>query len=108
MQDLEKFFTRRLHGQRKLAIENFDLVLCNLHIAPRNILWLEDGSICFVNWELAGFFPRLFEVCRQRILNRHERDFNQLLLNSMRSLTDEEDAQADFICLAWYHIQKYY
>ena len=65
-------------------MKNFDLVLCHLNVAPRNILWLEDGSICFVDWEAAGFFPRLFEVCRQRILYGLDGDFNRLLLENRR------------------------
>lgn len=37
--------------------------MCHLDIAPRNLLYLADGSVCLLDWATAGFYPRFFEVC---------------------------------------------
>jgi hypothetical protein len=33
----------------KLALEKYPLVLCHLDLAPRNIIWLKDGSVCLLD-----------------------------------------------------------
>lgn len=38
------------------------LVMCHLDIAPRNLMLLPDGSLCFLDWAFAGFYPSIFEI----------------------------------------------
>ena len=107
-QDIEKFFNSRLRGDTKLALGCYDLVLCHLDVAPQNILWLEDGSVCLLDWECAGFYPRLFEVCGQRIIFGKEGEFNRILLESMKCLSEEEETQAKLIMQAFSNGQRFY
>jgi len=78
-----------------------------IDIAPRNILWQEDGSLCLVDWASAGYYPRIFEFCAQWIIEGKEGKFNKLLLDSMESLPDRELAQKVSILRAWRNSQKY-
>ncbi|KAJ5757736.1 kinase-like protein [Penicillium nucicola] len=105
---MEKWFNSRLFAHNPiLALQGCELVLCHLDIAPRNILWPEDGSLCLLDWASAGFYPRLFEFCVQWIVDRKDGDFNSLLLQLVKPLSDYEMAQKDAILCAWRNIQKY-
>lgn len=86
---MEAWFNSRLFAQDpKLSFQDCELALCHLDIAPRNILWLKDGSICFLDWASASYYPRIFEFCAQWIIEHTgtEDKFNQLLLDSMENL----------------------
>ncbi|PLB48820.1 kinase-like protein [Aspergillus steynii IBT 23096] len=105
---MERWFNSRLFAHNPtLNLQGFELVLCHLDIAPRNILWLEDGSLCLVDWASAGYYPRLFEFCAQWIIEGKDGNFNSLLLKSMHPLPDPEIAQKDALLWAWRNIQKY-
>ena len=39
-----------------------DFVLCRLDTAAENILWLQNGQICLLDWSSAGYYPRYFEL----------------------------------------------
>ena len=106
---MEIFFNRRIsRSDSKMALEDYTLGICHLDVAPRNILWLEDGSICLLDWKSAGFYPRLLEVCMQRINVEMDGHFNELLLASMERLTDKEEAQAQLVLQAYSNGMKYY
>ena len=105
---LEDFFNKRLNPQDppKLNLEGVELVLCHLDIAPRNILWRDDGSICFLDWYSAGFYSRFFEFAVQR----HSCDevFNQMLLDAMMPpLSKEEDVQSLAVIVARSNCERY-
>lgn len=105
---MEKWFNSRLFEHNpKLNLHGRELVLCHLNIAPRNILWQENGSFCLIDWASAGYYPRLFEFCAQWIIEGKDGHFNSLLLKSMNSLPDQEMAQKEAILCAWRNIQKY-
>ncbi|KAJ5919115.1 kinase-like protein [Penicillium verhagenii] len=74
---MEKWFNTRLFPHNpKLTLRDSELVLCHLDIAPRNLLWQEDGSLCLIDWASAGFYPRLFEFCMQWIFDGKDGNFN--------------------------------
>jgi thiamine kinase-like enzyme len=82
-------------------------VFCHLDIAPRNILWQEDGTLCIVDWASAGFYPRLFEFCVQWIVKGKDGNFNSLLLESMNPLSSQEMEQKEAMLCAWANIQRH-
>ncbi|KIW11717.1 hypothetical protein PV08_11019 [Exophiala spinifera] len=105
---MEKWFNSRLFEHNpKLSLRNCKLVLCHLDIAPRNLLWQEDGSLCLLDWASAGYCPRLFEFCAQWIIEGKDGSFNSILLNSMNPLSDIELGQKEAILCFWRNIQKY-
>lgn len=101
------FNSRLLPHNPGLNIQDCELVFCHLDIAPRNILWQKDGSICLLDWESAGYYPRLFEFCMQCILEGIGGNFNTLLLEQMRPLPDYEMALRGAVFWAWRNFQKY-
>jgi thiamine kinase-like enzyme len=108
LEDMEKWLNSRLfEHQPKLSLRNCNLVLCHLDIAPRNFLWLEDGSLCLVDWASAGYYPRLFEFCAQWIIEGKDGAFHSLLLSSLNPLPDQEMAQREAMLCVWRNIQKY-
>ena len=108
MRDVERYFNSRLaKGSLQLDLSRCSAVLCHLDIAPRNILWQRDGSICLLDWECAGFYPRILEVCAQRIISGRDGDFNSILLEYMADLTKEEEVQASLILRAYGNNLRY-
>ena len=77
--------------------QRLHLTLCHLDIAPRDIIWLDDDSMCLLDWECAGFYPRLFEVYLLRIDSGKDGEFNRLLFESLKALTIEKEVQAELI-----------
>lgn len=71
------------------------------------MVWLEGGSICLLDWEPTGFYPKLSEVCLQRIRDGLFGDFNRIFLESMPPLTEGEERQAVLISEAFSNGQKY-
>lgn len=107
--ELERFYNSRLGpDSARLTLTSYQLVLCHLDIAPRNILWLDDNSFCLVDWESAGFYPRFFEICVQRVNYRKDGDFNRLLLESMEGLNEKEEADAMLILQACNHMMRFH
>jgi serine/threonine protein kinase len=106
--DIEEYYnTRQLREGPKLDIKNYPLVFCHLDIAPRNILVLEDGSLCLIDWTSAGFYPRLFERCVLRINRRGKDPWNDKLLNLLDTLDEHEMSQAQLLEKAAYFGVKY-
>lgn len=108
VEGMEKWFNSRLFAHNpKLSLQGCEIVLCHLDIAPRNILWQEDGSLCLLDWASAGYFPRLFEFCVQWIVDGKDGCFNSVLLSSMNPLSDQEMTQKEPMLYAWRNIQKH-
>lgn len=111
VQDMEDYWNSRLITPKdvtpKVSLRSHRLVLCHLDIAPRNILLLDDGSMCLLDWESAGFYPRFFEYNAQWISWTADRDFSELLLKSMKQMTKEEEVQAKSVSIAWGNSLRY-
>lgn len=106
--EMEKWFNSRLFAHNpRLTLRGCELVFCHLDVAPRNLLWEEDGSLCLIDWASAGYYPRLFEFGAQWIIQGKDGAFNALLLESMKPLPEQELAQKESLLCAWRNIQKY-
>lgn len=68
LEDMENYWNTRIIPQKddtaRVSLGSFKLVLCHLDISPRNILLLDDGSFCLLDWESAGFYPRFSNSVR--------------------------------------------
>lgn len=106
LHDVEAYYNRVLRSQ-KLTLDGSDMVLCHLDIAPRNVVWLRDNSVCLLDWQSAGFYPRVFEHCALRVNVRTPGDLNSCLLGAFQLASDEKD-QAELILQAWSTFQRYY
>jgi hypothetical protein len=110
LRDIEQYYNTRHFRKlpQSLDIGGYPLVLCHLDIAPRNIIQLNDGSICLLDWASAGFYPRLFEVCTLRLNSRRDGDWNNRLLHFVEDLSDEEQTQANLLDYGYSLSQKYH
>lgn len=79
--------------ETKLDIQSYPLVFCHLDLAPRNILWLDDGSICLLDCESTGLYPRFFEICMLKIVEHRHSDYETALLARTEKMTGGEEAQ---------------
>jgi serine/threonine protein kinase len=108
LSDIEEYYNRRqLKKRSHLNLTGYPIIFCHLDIAPRNILVLEDGSLCLIDWNSAGFYPRLFERVALEINIRKESDWNAKLLGLLDKLDDSEKAQARLLEQAYYLGQRY-
>lgn len=106
--DIEQYYNKRqLKNSDHLNLVGYPLVFCHLDIAPRNILVLEDASLCLVDWNSAGFYPRLFERIALEINVRKENDWNTKLLELLDKLDEDEKAQARLLKQAYYLGQRH-
>jgi thiamine kinase-like enzyme len=91
---MEDWLNHRLPDvEAKLALEKYPLVLCHLDLAPRNMIRLEDGSLCLLDWKSAGLYPRFFEVCILSIAEYTHGQYELDLISWMAELTEDEEAQ---------------
>jgi hypothetical protein len=59
---VEDWFNSRLFpGDGEVHFDPSPLVLCHLNLAPRNLIWLDDGRVRLLDWASAGFYPRPLE-----------------------------------------------
>lgn len=96
-----------LPGEGKLSLENYGLVLCHLDIAPRLIIWQNNGTLCLLDWASSGFYPRVFEFWALWNLEGKDGPFNKMLLECMKPLSESELGQKPYLTKAWYNMQKY-
>ncbi|KAH8674407.1 kinase-like domain-containing protein [Tricladium varicosporioides] len=108
VKDMENWFNMRLKKQDpKLIFGTSELVLCHLDIAPRNILLLQDNSLCLLDWASAGFYPRVFEECVIRITRGLRDHFNEDVLK-LGDLTEKEEIQITSMMLAYYNSVRFH
>jgi len=108
IQQMERWLNFRLPDvETKLSLQKYPLVLCHLDLAPRNILWLDNGSICLLDWGSAGFYPRFFEVGLLKIMEYSHGDYEVTLKERMERLTDDEEAQMWLLLRSFYNGIKY-
>ncbi|KAJ5429298.1 hypothetical protein N7491_006314 [Penicillium cf. griseofulvum] len=103
--EVEEWFNSRLFpGDGKVRFDHTPLVLYHLDIAPRNIIWLDDGRVCLLDWASAGFYPRLLEFASLFFQEYH---FSEMLLKAVGfgSGCDKEEQQR--ICQALYNNERY-
>ncbi|KAK6498906.1 hypothetical protein TWF481_011476 [Arthrobotrys musiformis] len=99
---LEIWVNRRVKTHPKVSFKDRDLVLCHPDVVPRNILRKSDGSICLVDWESAGYYPRCFEAAAMRLVNTATTRFENLLLERVQSGFGAEEVQmAKSVFEAW-------
>ena len=55
--------SRLIEPSEKFDLGASNMVLCHLDAAPRNLLITDNGIICLLDWESAGYYPSFFELC---------------------------------------------
>ncbi|KAJ5971820.1 uncharacterized protein N7479_001738 [Penicillium vulpinum] len=105
VQQVNKWFNSRLFpGDSKVHFDPTPLVLCHLDIAPRNVIWLDDGRICLLDWASAGFYPRPLEFAS---LFFQEYRFSDMLLKAVGFDSGRDKEEQQRICQALYNNERY-
>jgi Ser/Thr protein kinase RdoA (MazF antagonist) len=109
-QRLEKYLNRRMVGDQKgLCIKVGKLVLNHNDIAPRNIIWMPDGSICLIDWAHAGYYPQVVEIVVLGFNTQAGKDlkFTTKLRDKLGPLTAQEEEEVNMLEVAWFNGHRY-
>ncbi|KAJ5751486.1 hypothetical protein N7540_011161 [Penicillium herquei] len=105
VQQVEDWFNSRLFpGDGEVHLDPSPLVLCHLDIAPRNLIWLDDGRVCLLDWASAGFYPRPLEFAS---LFFQEYNFSEALLNATGFGSGRDKEEQQKMCQALYNNERY-
>ncbi|KAH6696535.1 kinase-like domain-containing protein [Leptodontidium sp. MPI-SDFR-AT-0119] len=109
VEEMERWLNFRIKGVgSKLVLRKYPLVLCHLDLAPRNIVWLKDDTVCLLDWASAGFYPRFFEISLLKIMAGDRKGYETTLINRLEKLTDDEEAQMSLLECSYYNGIRYY
>lgn len=109
VKQMENWLNLRLPGvEPKLALDRYPLVLCHLDLAPRNIIWLKDGSVCLLDWASAGYYPRFFEICLLKIMEGTHGNYETILRGRLEKPTEDEEVQMLLLEQSFYNGINFY
>ncbi|KAJ5936138.1 hypothetical protein N7454_005436 [Penicillium verhagenii] len=91
-------------GDGEVHFDPSPSVLCHLDIAPRNLIWLEDGRVSLLDWASAGFYPRPLEFA---CLFFQEYHFGEALLSAMGFGSAREKEEQQKMCQALYNNERF-
>ena len=108
MPEMEKWFNSRLtkNSPYHVSLQNCELVFTHRDLAPRNLVWQDDGSVCLLDWSNAGFFPPSIEVCCQ--LGGRDPVFNRRVEAILRSISKVDIHQVEAILEVWSNGFRYH
>ena len=89
-----------------ISLRGEQCVLCHLDLSSKNMLWLEGGTVCLLDWASAGYYPRYFELAAQLKKGRPDKFVNELLETRAKSFTDDEIRQVKCLIQASNNAQR--
>lgn len=105
VEQVEDWFNSRLFpGEGQVHFDPNPSVLCHLDIAPRNLIWLDDGRVSLLDWASAGFYPRTLEFASLLFQEYH---FGEALLKAMGFGPGRDKEEQLKICQALYNNERY-
>ena len=105
---MEQWFNsrRRKNSPPRVCFQNSELVFTHRDLAPRNLIWQDDGSVYLLDWSTAGFFPPSVEICSQR--GGIDPVFNDRLEMIIQSISSVDHVEIDGILEAWSNCTRYH
>jgi thiamine kinase-like enzyme len=97
-----------INGRQKnyISLQGEQCILCHLDLSSKNMLWLEGGTVCLLDWASAGYYPRYFELVAQLKKGRPDKFVAELLETRAKSFTDDEIRQAKCLVQASNNAQR--
>lgn len=86
---LNKWMNTRLRakdGEMKFDFTASECIFYHQDLARRNIIMRPDGSFCLVDWEHAGFYPRMCAAYCLRFVGSFDSEFANDLLGALEKL----------------------
>lgn len=100
--DLEAWFNRALAKEgTKIRFPPDSLALCHLDLFRRNLLLLEDGSLAFLHWASARFYPRAIQIWSMNAEIK-DRLFVDNLLERLPELSADEKSTVELLERAYF------
>lgn len=89
--DLEAWFNRALiKDSLTIDLRQYPLSFCHLDLARRNILRVDNQTICLLDWATAGFYPRVVEIWNIEVTNANDASYAKSLVRQLPCLSIEE------------------
>lgn len=83
-------------SETKFQFRLTDCVFCHLDLSYRNIIILSDESFCLLDWEFAGFYPRVFEkYCILFLAQKEDYRYAKKLADSLDSVYRKSGMNVD-------------
>ena len=102
VREVENWFNERLAVfETAIDLNSCDLRFSHLDLTRRNIILRPDGSVCFLDWASAGFYPKIFEICCLQLLLSSDPSFFEPLLEELGTLTLEDEVSIDLMHRAY-------
>lgn len=79
---------------RTIDLSPYPLVFCHTDFSCRNVLLMKDDSICLLDWDSAGFFPRFYEMAAISCYNdspAYRDGLMQAVSDAINPSVDEKD-----------------
>ncbi|KFX94413.1 hypothetical protein O988_06322 [Pseudogymnoascus sp. VKM F-3808] len=86
---LNQWMNKRLRakeGEPGFDFTASECVFYHQDLAPRNIIMRPDGSFCLIDWEHAGFYPRICAAYCIQFLRLFDGEFSHDLLEALEKL----------------------
>ncbi|CAD0098120.1 unnamed protein product [Aureobasidium mustum] len=105
-----EYIKRRLKGpQQGWTFDMGEFVMNHNDIAPRNIIWMPDGSISLIDWAHAGFYPWLLELAILEFNTDGTEDlgFTIPLIAEFEPLSEADQKNKASLQMAWFNGHRY-
>jgi hypothetical protein len=105
VEQVEDWFSSRLFpGDGEVHFDPSPLVLCRLDLASRNLIWLDDGRVCLLDWASTGFYPRPLEFASLLFQEHH---FSEVLPKAMGFGSGRDKEEQLKMSHAFYNNERY-
>ncbi|KAJ6106666.1 hypothetical protein N7512_010183 [Penicillium capsulatum] len=92
--DLNVYMNKRLHHRSdSIDLTPYALVLCHGDICRRNFILERDGSLCLVDGEYSGLYPRFFELATISCVFPYDAAFEKPVIREFEKLLDLSDQE---------------
>ncbi|KAJ5633959.1 hypothetical protein N7528_001801 [Penicillium herquei] len=101
LEEMNVYMDKRLARRNDtIDLTPYPLVLCHLDMCRRNIILEEDNkSLCLVDWDHAGLYPRFFEFAMIPCTFPYDGTFEKPIMQELEKLTDSTDEEKKYITL---------
>jgi serine/threonine protein kinase len=110
--EVEEYFNIRLSKySKRVTLSQRDLILCHLDLADSNILYMDNGAICILDWDSAGFYPQALEFCALLLNWRGvggDNDLVHRILIALRNSSLYREPEVHLLYEGWVSGQKYW
>lgn len=85
-----------------------DCGFCHLDLARRNVILCPDGSFALLDWEHAGFYPKVFELYCLHFNSQFDFDFSRKMISDLfPAISEEQQDHLNMLNRVYQNNQKF-